>query len=140
MTPTKAIHIGIVICALLWVGFVAMPESMHLAIPGLWLVTLPLAGWVLAVTARRSAMRRAILWIWVLVLVLLPGASISYRLAVLWDIPPLAALAYSGPLESLAPLAIAVAMLWPAILIVLLFLFKWTTSGQEAEASRLSQV
>lgn len=140
MTRTKAIHIGIVICALLCVGFVVIPESLYLAIPGFWLVTLPLAGWVLAITARVSVISKGTLWGWSAVMVLLPLASISYGLAVLWDVPPLADLAYSGPLESLALLAIGIAMLWPAMLIVLLFLFKWTTSGLEAEAGSLSQV
>ncbi len=128
MTLTKAIHIGIVTCALLWVGFMMVPDSLQWIIPGLWSLTLPLAGWVLAVAARQSVCSKAALWAWTVVLVLLPGVTIGYvislQLDITWGMP----IRPFGPLDSLVALAIITSTAWPAMLIVLLYLLKWSIS------------
>ena len=135
MPPTKAIRIGIVTCALLWAAFLMLPESLQWTVPGLWLVTLPLAGWVLVVSARQTGTSNFRLWIWAVALMLLPGAALSYALIEQWNLIPFPTLAYFSPHESLAPIAITVAMLWPAMLIVLLHVFKWTNFSPKDKAT-----
>lgn len=131
MTLTKAIRIGIVTCALIWVGFMMVPDSLQWIVPGLWSLTLPLAGCVLAVAAGQSVCSKATLWAWTIVLVLLPSVSIGYvismQLGITWGM----AIRPFGPLDSLAALAIITSTAWPAMLIVLLYLLKWTSAQSE---------
>ena len=139
MTLIKAIHIGIVACVLLWVAFMLMPDTLEWSIPVLWIPTLPLAGWVLAVAARQSACSKPTLWTWAVVLVVLPAVSmaflISVKLGITWGIT----IRLFGPIDSLVPLAIMTATAWPVMLIVLFYLLKWTSRRPGDEHARLSQ-
>ncbi len=121
----QAIISGVLYCAAVLFAGLALPEKMASLFPSGWLITLPAPALILRKIRAEAEHPKPTLWGWWNGLVYIPAALILW-ISLIWS----DALPWPALPDPLIVFLIFFTTAWPAILIILLYLLKWTISAR----------